>query len=394
MRTFSREITGPADFELGRPRSAPLSFAATFPEGEAQGLVFLIPGFGGDTDDGYAQALRKHVAANHGMAAVSVRYHCFGSRPGTKGKVEVDPREHLMLLGLALTHKVPLGKLSDTEDVARRLAAAGIKAQARATIKPARGEYQNFGLLQAMDHLAVLGHLIEKGEVFDRRRIVALGSSHGGFIAHMMAKIAPRTLAMVIDNSSYTQPPMEYLGQPASAEFVYALAGEVMAYCRTRSAWSTGNRQAPDFYDRDRDLIRDTHYPAHLAAAKIQAGESSTLYRMVNAAEDGISPPQMKQRQATALSALGFDARLALIGQAELDGQVFKKMVHGLDASLAGFFDLAIPDLQPRDGPIDQEAGSVVAYECIDSIYRFTHGAAAPYVRGEVTSRFFPEPGA
>jgi hypothetical protein len=391
MQTFTREIDGPADFELGRPRSAPLEYTATLPEGPARGLAFLIPGFGGDTDGDYAEALRRHVAQTHGMVAVSVRYHCYGSRPSTGAGIDVDPRDRLMLLGMAMLHKVPLDNLKDVNDVALRLSAAGVEVQARATLRPARGEYQNFGVMQAMDHLAVLGHLLETGVAFDTRRIVALGSSHGGYIAHMIAKLAPRTLAMVIDNSSYAQPPMDYLGHGEAIEFIGTLAEGVAICCRTESAWTHADRLAANFYDRDRDLIRDTAYPGHVASTRAAAGEVGTMYRMVNAAVDGISSPELKQRQVAVLRALDFDAQLSVIGEEQLDGKLFKRVVHGLDASLARLFDMAITDLKPREGGLDGELGASVAYECVDSIYRFTHSAAAPYVRGEVVSRFFQD---
>jgi len=391
MRTIQRTIDGPFDFELGRSRTSPLEYTADFPTGRALGLVFVIPGFGGDTNDGYAEALRRHIVSEHEMAAVSVRYHCFGARPDTGGKIQVDDHDLLMLLGMAHFAKTPLGDLSDVNDVARRLAATGVAARVGATIHPARDEYQNFGVVQAMDHLAVLGDLLRQEAEFDATRIVALGSSHGGYIAHMMAKIAPRTLAMVIDNSSYTQPPMEYLGQPASAEYIAPLAGEVMAFCRTKSGWTTDNRQAPHFYSRDRDLIRDVAYPPHLAATKSSAGDDATIFRMVNASTDSISPPHMKERQAAAQRAFGFDSQLSLITDENLDGRVFKQLVHGLDASLASLFDMAIVDLRPRSGPCDAVLGAIVAYECVDSNYQFTHSSAAPFISGEVKSRFFED---
>lgn len=388
MRTIRREIEGCWDFELQRPRTAPVSYVVDFPDGPAAGLAFLIPGFGGDTDADYAQALRRHVVERHGLAAVSVRYHCHSARPANGAGLSIDPRDGVFLVGLAAMNGVELGDPRDIVDVIRRLSAANVECEIRATLEPARDEYQNFGIVQAMDHLTVLGDLVEQGVTFDRSRIIAMGSSHGGYIAHMIAKIAPRTLALVIDNSAYVQPPMEFLGRPTSIEYADAVAPGITAFCRVRSGWSHDNRQAPDFYDRNRDLVRDLGYPPHLAAAHA-LGEGGPAFRMVIAATDDISPPDIKSRQAAAHRATGFDSQLAVIGEAELDGRVFKRLIHGLDASLAGLFDMAAPALAPREGPIDLEARSVVEYACVDSTYRFTHLSAAPYIGGEVISRVF-----
>lgn len=384
MQIIEEEIPGAADFELRRDREAPLHYVAALPEEPAQGLAFLIPGFGGDTDEAYADSLRRRVVEGHGMIAVSVRYHCFGARPATGAKLEVDGRDHLMLLGLAAVHGVALGDPKDLIDVAKRLQAAGVRTTLRATLKPARGEYQNFGIMQALDHLAVLGRLRERGASFDERRIVALGSSHGGYIAHLMAKIAPGTLAMVIDNSSYTRPPMNYLGQETSSEYVAPLVDGIVLQCRTQSAWTTADRKAANFYDRNRDLIRDTAYGRHLDVARSAAMDQGCAFRMVNSAVDSISPPDMKRSQVAALRAAGFDARLLVVEQEHLDGKLFKRLAHGLDASLAGLFDLAVAELSPRQMPLDADVGAEVVYDCVDASYRFAHSASAPYVRAEV----------
>lgn len=386
MQIIEEEIPGAADFELGRDREAPLHYVAALPEGPAKGLAFLIPGFGGDTDEAYADSLRRRVVDGHGMIAVSVRYHCFGARPATGAKLEVDGRDHLMLLGLAAVHRVALGDPKDLIDVAKRLQAAGVRTTLRATLKPARGEYQNFGIMQALDHLTVLGRLRERGVAFDERRIVALGSSHGGYIAHLMAKIAPRTLAMVIDNSSYTRPPMNYLGQETSSEYVAPLVDGIVLQCRTQSAWTTVDRKADNFYDRNRDLIRDTAYRPHLEIARAAAADRGCVFRMVNSAIDSISPPEMKRSQVAALRVAGFDAQLLVVEDEHLDGKLFKRLTHGLDASLAALFDLAMAELEPRETLLDSDLGADVVYDCVDGSYRFVHSASAPHVTAEVLS--------
>ena len=56
MATMSGRIEGQQDFELGIPRTVPVTFTAETPEdGPADGLVFLIPGFGGDKDESFSR---------------------------------------------------------------------------------------------------------------------------------------------------------------------------------------------------------------------------------------------------------------------------------------------------------------------------------------------------
>ena len=388
MHDETREIEPPRDFETGLIRSQPLRYHLTWPEGRAKGLVFVIPGFGGDTDCRYAKRLRHHIAKTHGLAAASVRYHCIEARPTNGATRTIGEREHLMLVGLAALRGVRIDDPRDLDEVIFKLAAAGEAALIQGVLEPGQGETQNFGLLQAMDHLAALGDMLERGPAFDSRRVVAFGSSHGGYIAHMMAKIAPRSLAMVLDNSGYVQPPMAYLGIGSSPELVEVQDG-LQFLLRTRSAWTVDDRAAPNFYDRNWDLIRDMGFPPHLAAMRAAAGGgAATRYLMFNAAEDDVSDPGAKLRQARALQAAGFEADLRLVGQADIDGVMFKRLVHALDASLKTLFDHCAQHIPSRSVLLDAERGSAVAYDCVDIGYRFAHGARAPYVTGQTVDLF------
>lgn len=390
MRNESHEIEGAADFETGAVRATPLRYTISRPDaGEAKGLVFLIPGFGGDAGPGYAEALRRHVVHKHGFAAVSVQYHCIQARPENGAGVRLDLREHLQLVGMATVYGLKVADWNDLAALCAAFAAAPIRPQVPAVIDCPGGDKQNFGLVQALDHLRVLGELIGKGG-FDVRRIIALGSSHGGYIAQLMAKIAPGTLAAVIDNSSYTRAPTAYAGGGAAPECVTVMGG-VQLLCRTSRAWSYDDRAAPNFYGPDQDLIRHLAYPQHLAIQRAASPDGGARYRMANAAVDAISSPQAKREQAAALAAAGFDARLQVVGEADLDGRLYKKMVHGLDASLKAFCDLHLPDCPARGVDPDLMRGVTVDYPGIDETYRFRHFDRFPYVEGESVKRAAPE---
>jgi hypothetical protein len=388
MQDEEREIEGAEDFETGRPRSAPLRYSIAWPDGgQAKGLVFLIPGFGGDADPAYARKFRRHVVQAHGYAAVSVRYHCIQARPENGASLRLDTPQHLQLVGLAHAYGLTVPDWRDLNALCAAFAAAPSRPEVAAVIDPPDGERQNFGVVQALDHLRVLGDLIERGPAFDVRRVVALGSSHGGYIAHTLAKLAPSTFAAVIDNSAYVQPPTNYGGGGAHAEYLSAVGG-VLLRCRTPRAFSFDDRDAADFYGRDQDLIRDMAYPPHLEIQRGAAPDGGTRFRMVNWAGDEISSPAAKARQAARLAAAGFDARLRLVADADIDGHIYKQPVHGLAASLTAFADVHLPEVAPRGVDPDPVRGASVDYPCVDQVYRFRHTARFPYVTAERLDRF------
>ncbi|HTI66733.1 MAG TPA: DUF2920 family protein [Caulobacteraceae bacterium] len=388
MHEQTREIEGAEDFETGKPRTTPLRYSVAWPEtGPVSGLVFLIAGFGADADPRYAEKLRRHVARSYGLAAVSVQYHCVQSRPETGAALRLDQPQHLQLAGLAQAYGIKVADWRDLAGLCAAFAGTPITPQVPAFLDPPGGDTQNFGLVQAMDHLRVLGDLIARGPAFDVRRVVALGSSHGGYIAHMIAKLAPGTLAAVVDNSAYVQPPTNYGGGGGAAEYLVQYGG-VQLLCRTARAFNFDDRDRPDFYGRDQDLIRDTGYPPHLEAMRAAAPDGGTRFRMANAAIDAISDPQRKAVQAARLAAGGFDVRLRIVTEAELDGRLFKRLVHGLDASLAAFADVHLPDCPARGVEPDLMRGTTVDYACVDQVYRFRHFDRFPYVSGERFDRF------
>lgn len=386
MREIVGELEGPQDFEVGCER-APLRYTATLPdETPARGLVFVIPGFGADAADAYAAKLRRRIARSHGLVAVSVVYHCLRSRLELGAKLDIGMRARLLMAGMCAVNGENATDLRDLTDLCGRTGRVKPGFQVEADIMPPEGETQNFGVLQAMDHLAVLGDLRARGAAFDARRIIAFGSSHGGYIAHMIAKIAPRTLAAVIDNSSYVQVPFAYLGLGIGHEFVVQL-GQVHVLSRVKSPWTLLDRTDPGFFDRNRELIRDTGYPPHVAAMAAQ-GDGGPSFFMCNSAEDFLSPPDIKRRQERAMKAANLRAELEIITADQIDGVLFKKLQHGLDASLSGLFERYAPRVEARDGTLDADRGAITRYDCVDVAYEFAHSGEPPYVAGRVTPLF------
>ena len=77
----SKKCKAAPDFELMEGHGRELTFHYAMPEGDPVGVVFFISCFG-LTDD-YIHNWLEKAAAQFGLLAVSVEYHCFRSRPET-----------------------------------------------------------------------------------------------------------------------------------------------------------------------------------------------------------------------------------------------------------------------------------------------------------------------
>ena len=208
----SYEISSCDDIELGIKRSSPLSFYSCYDNTkDAKALLVIIPGLGEDSDLGYRANLIRTMAETYDVACISVDYHCIGNRPQLGAKFGLDDidREILTreLSSIGINLPIDLKSIDCHEKVdlllkflskeiiirkERGILPADFRLNASITIVPTKNEYQNFGVMQAMDVLNAV--------LYTKKYI---NNAKFEYLAHMCAKIAPWLVDAVIDNSSY-----------------------------------------------------------------------------------------------------------------------------------------------------------------------------------------------
>ena len=221
----SYKISSCDDIELGIKRSSPLSFYSCYDDAkDAKALLVIIPGLGEDSDLGYRANLIRTMAETYDVACISVDYHCIGNRPQLGAKFGLDDIDRSILIrelakiGITLPIDLKIVNNYDKTCVLLKSLSEEITMQKESgvlpcdfsldismTMIPIKNEYQNFGLMQALDVLNALLYTkkyINNGK-FEYLPVIMVGSSHGGYLAHMCAKIAPWLVDAVIDNSSY-----------------------------------------------------------------------------------------------------------------------------------------------------------------------------------------------
>jgi len=380
MATMSGHIEGQEDFELGIPRTVPVTFTAEIPEdGDADGLVFLIPGFGGDKDESFSTLVRRHIATKYNLVAVSVRAHCHVCRlgqstDGMSAGIETDPDSIAQALGSLLLQGDTFEGLTalDPATVLAFLKTRNSqKFDIRATILPPCSDYQNFGVLAALDHLRVLYHLMDQDVSFTHDNIVCLGTSHGGYIAHLIHKFSPNTVSAVIESSGYseTMPAflgfggVEYIGQDQNINLV----------CTTRTAWSNEHVGAANYFGVDEALIRDVAHPGHLQTLAAKTQKRRCQFRLVHSTKDRLVDISLKRRQANLLSRFGYDVVLDEKGDGDVDGDFVTTLEHGLGIGLNKLFDRYYPTLSLQPGITDRDAGTSLEFDGIHKSYRVEH---------------------
>ncbi|EKR5437020.1 DUF2920 family protein, partial [Campylobacter upsaliensis] len=166
------------DEELGIKRESKLEFRLCWEDSkEIKSLIFIIPGLGADADENYREHLAGFVASEFEAAVVSVNYHCIGNRSLTGVDFYLDEIDKMIIdeFCKSIHFKTPpLDSINSKEALTALLELINaqilkLKQQKRlndsfhptltATLKPARNEYNNFGIMSALDILNALFYI-------------------------------------------------------------------------------------------------------------------------------------------------------------------------------------------------------------------------------------------
>lgn len=402
MREEIRQVDGHDDFEIGLPRTAPIQYWCTIPDqSPCRGLIFMVAGFGGDADNAYARMVRRSIAEISGVVCVTLRYHCLRARPPKDWMTVAQPANEMPtvilddLVRVDLAQKIQLlsGSANPPSGTDAQLVATAMKLLTESrvnvvgTVQPPFGEYQNFGVLQALDHLTVLGDIINRGDIqFDLNNICCIGSSHGGYLSHLIHKFAPNTIRFVLDNSGYTEAPYDYLG--FGTEYRTNVNNFNFSY-RVKSHWNL-DRSSKNFYSLDRYMIRDLNHPWHVATVS-RASDRKCGFVIFNAKSDVVSPPKAKEIQAELLRENGHAVSLHLIGKDQIDGKIFRADTHALNASNIILFQEFFQEGPIAPTTIDFHRKTMLNFDCYRQRYVVEHIQKAPYIH--VSLQPMTEPG-
>ena len=409
----SYEILSCDDVELGIKRDSSLSFYACYDDvKEAKALLVIIPGLGADSDSGYRTHLMQTMAENYDVACISVDYHCIGNRPQLGAKFGLDDIDREILtrelssIGINLPidlksidchEKVDLLlKFLSKEITIRKesgILPADFRLNASITMVPTKNEYQNFGVMQAMDVLNAVLYTKKyiNNAKFEHLPVIMVGSSHGGYLANLSAKIAPWLVDAVIDNSSYAIFLWRLIGFGKEIDFTKFFCcatddfyQDICLYLFDKTYW-TLDKTSLYYFNESREEIRNILNPKHL---KVQSKFKKTFYIGYHCVNDDIAPAKDKTELYEALKKLKFDATLHMIkDESEVDGKFIKSLTHGMGMSYKLLLQRELPGVMKKilfkKDKKDEINEKCIEYKCGDLLYKFSE--VSDQIRLEVT---------
>ena len=236
-----------------------------------------------------------------------------------------------------------------------------------ATLCPHKDEYQNFGVLQSIDILTVLYHIKSLGyeDIINNKPIIALGSSHGGYIANLLMKFAPNTFDAIIDNSCYAKPPLNYIvgfeTNPNSAEYCM-ISQNIKINFFTLTNWST-KKNNNEFNNASYE-IRDLSNLDQIN--QLSAYGFKTKVISYHSIIDTISSYEDKNNYIKELEKNNYKCILNTIkSEDQIDGTLIKNLNHSMGMSIKALVDTELPNILnsiPVNTETDLSLESIIKY--------------------------------
>ncbi|EPC1868263.1 DUF2920 family protein [Campylobacter coli] len=386
----SFEIDSCDDVELNIKRTSKLEYRISYDdEKEIKAIVFIIGGYGANANIYFLDSYRNYIAKNFDVVAVHVFYHCFCARQSIDQKYNpklIPNKDDLERINNILKN-INLGHLLANEDNfeqiipfieqrAGEIKQAGLVDESQkiglsCDFIPPNGEYQNFGIMAALDHINALKDLVKRfPKLADLPKIYG-GGSYGGYLSLLIAKIAPWYVDGVIDNSGSALPPLNYiLGREMESGCDYVLnSSHILIQCFLKTHW-TRKENSPYFFNNENYFIRTLLNKDHLILQSQK--NKNIIYVSYHSKEDPLTPANFKEQTMQILKILGYDVSLNLIDENKIDGKFIKNLDHGCGIPDKALFRKELPlmleKLQKRKSLMQENS---ISYPCGNKVFIF-----------------------
>ncbi|MCW1623472.1 DUF2920 family protein [Campylobacter jejuni] len=384
------EIDSCDDVELNIKRTSKLEYRISYDdEKEIKAIVFIIGGYGANANIYFLDSYRNYIAKNFDVVAVHVFYHCFCQRRSDVLKYDASAKfleEDLenfskMLISFnidsrnlnsnnALEYYHHLDHCITTLKSQGKLA-QNYQAKFTSTFVPPNGDYQNYGIMAAIDHINALKDLVKRFPKFADLPKIYGGGSYGGYLALLIAKIAPWYVDGVIDNSGSAVPPLIYiLGREMEGGCDYVFNDpNTLIECFLKTHW-TRKENSPYFFNNENYFIRTLLNKDHLILQSQK--NKNIIYVSYHSDKDPLTPANFKEQTMQILKILGYDVSLNLIDENKIDGKFIKNLDHGCGIPDKALFRKELPlmleKLQKRKSLMQENS---ISYPCGKKVFTF-----------------------
>ncbi|ECR0779993.1 DUF2920 family protein [Campylobacter jejuni] len=389
------EIDSCDDVELNIKRTSKLEYRISYDdEKDLKAIVFITGGFGANANISFLDFDREYIAKNFDVVVVHVFYHCFCARQSIDQKYnpKLIPNQDDLERVNGILKNINLGHLSVNKDnfeqiiplieqKVNEMKQAGLvdesqKIELSCDFIPPNGDYQNYGIMAAIDHINALKDLVKRFPEFADLPKIYGGGSYGGYLSLLIAKIAPWYVDGVIDNSGSAVPPLNYIiGRELEFKSkdtngdMYMQGDHFFVSCFLKTHW-TRKENSPYFFNNENYFIRTLLNKDHLILQSQK--NKNIIYVSYHSKEDPLTPANFKELTMQILKILGYDVSLNLIDENKIDGKFIKNLDHGCGIPDKALFRKELPlmleKLQGRKSFMQENS---ISYPCGNKVFIF-----------------------
>ena len=246
------------------------------------------------------------------------------------------------------------------------------------SLQPTKNEYQNFGVMQALDIINAIYFVRKhhaKFKLAKTPKTLLFGTSHGGYLGFLCAKFAPWLIDAVVENSGYANAPFRMLGLGKYIDYLKIQEwsmkpSENIGLIVFTKTHFNRDKNSLNCYTEAHNKIRSLPEFDHL---QTQAACHKAVFVSYHSARDfDIALLEPKERLYTMLEKLGFNANLTIIkDESEIDGKFIKNLEHGMGMSMKSLIKKELPPLLARHFPHEKDEKREIAYKSENLEYKF-----------------------
>ncbi len=349
------------DFEFGLGDKKRNCTYTIFNPLKNKGLVVYIPGFGDDLGE-YSNVFSKKIAKRYNLSSMVVDYFCIHSRPAVGAEIiaEIEDVQEVNKIIIKKGRQPSGDWTKDLDLLAQLCAQTKHKVTLKTSIVPTKGEYQNFGLLPALDIFNAIRDAVKRYGL-NQNNIILIGSSYGGYIANMVTKIAPGYIRAVMDNSSWAEPKLNYIAgrELNDPEYVVPVTAWVTLHSYVKSPWTLASG-LPNSFTGQHYQIRNFDMGQLIQIAN--QGGRTTTYIFVHAENDTIASSKTKIAMAQNMVEINMIVKMTVYDKNDVDGVFVKNLDHGMSLSMLTFFERSYAELDTSPTSFTSKNVQVVRY--------------------------------
>ncbi|MBK2001160.1 DUF2920 family protein [Campylobacter sp. 2018MI35] len=385
------EISSCDDVELNIKRTSKLEYRMTYDdEKQMKAIVFMLKGYGANANISFLDFDREYIAKKFDVVVVNVFYHCFCQRRSNEKKysaITMFIEDDLQNLKKALeaiginAYDLNIYNADNYYQILNQTISnlksnhqipQDYKACFTSTFIPPNDEYQNYGIMAAIDHINALKDIVKNYPQFENLPKIYGGGSYGGYLSLLIAKIAPWYVDGVIDNSGGALPELEYLLGKELLKFDYIFNDpNTIVKCNVKTHWTRKDPNSLYYFKDENYIIRVILNSSHLI---LQANVNpSIIYISYHGIQDLLAPAKDKIELYKCFKQLNLDATLHLIrDEKDIDGNFIKSLDHGMKLNNRALFEKELPlvleKLKDKKSPMRENS---ISYPCKNKVFKF-----------------------